>query len=125
ASAMADYVCDFDATVVSRVLAGGGTVIGKNSMNGPTSGWGSGVPGDFDRPLNPHDASRVTGGSSSGGAAAVAAHEVDIAFGGDQGGSIRIPAALCGTYGLKPTFGLVSHVGVASGFDQSINFIGP
>lgn len=51
----------------------------------------------------------ATGGSSAGSGAAVAAGEVDISFGGDQGGSIRIPAAMSGTVGLKPTFGLVSH----------------
>jgi amidase len=67
----------------------------------------------------------VTGGSSSGSAAALAAGEVDISFGGDQGGSIRIPAAWTGTVGLKPTFGLVSHFGVGFGSDQSIDYTGP
>ena len=82
----------------------------------------SAAPG---RPLNPHDHRYVTGGSSAGSAAAVAADEVDISFGGDQGGSIRIPAAWSGTYGLKPTFGLVSHFGVGFGTDQSIDYTGP
>jgi amidase len=67
----------------------------------------------------------VTGGSSSGSAAAVAASEVDISFGGDQGGSIRIPAAFCGIIGHKPTFGLVSHFGIGFGADQSIDYTGP
>ncbi len=66
-----------------------------------------------------------TGGSSSGSAAAVAAGEVDISFGGDQGGSIRIPAAFCGIIGHKPTFGLVSHFGIGFGADQSIDYTGP
>jgi amidase len=122
---MEDYIADFDATVVFRVLAAGGTITGKNSLDGPTNLWGFGLPGDYLRPLNPHDVSHLTGGSSSGSAAAVAAEEVDISFGGDQGGSIRIPAALCGTYGLKPTFGLVSHFGIGYGSDQSIDSTGP
>jgi amidase len=67
----------------------------------------------------------VTGGSSSGSGAAVAARQVDISFGGDQGGSIRIPAAFCGTLGHKPTFGLVSHFGIGFGSDQSIDYTGP
>jgi amidase len=67
----------------------------------------------------------VTGGSSSGSAAAVTAGEVDISFGGDQGGSIRIPAAFCGIIGHKPTFGLVSHFGIGFGSDQSIDYTGP
>ena len=122
---MEGYTADFDATVVTRALAAGGTVIGKNSLNGPTSGWGFGLPGDYGRPLNPHNPDHWTGGSSSGSAAAVAAGEVDISFGGDQGGSIRIPAALCGVYGLKPTFGLVSHFGIGYGSDQSLDHAGP
>jgi amidase len=67
----------------------------------------------------------VTGGSSSGSGAAVAAREVDVSFGGDQGGSIRIPAAFCGIIGHKPTFGLVSHFGIGFGSDQSIDYTGP
>src|SRR5262249_8384761 len=67
----------------------------------------------------------VAGGASSGSGAAVAAGEVDISFGGDQGGSIRIPAAFCGSVGHKPTFGLVSHFGIGFGSDQSIDYTGP
>ena len=122
---MEGYTADFDATVVTRVLAAGGTVIGKNSMDGPASRWGWGVLSDYQRPLNPHDPEHWTGGSSSGSAAAVAAGEVDVAFGGDQGGSIRIPAAYCGTYGLKPTYGLVPHFGIGFGSDQSVDSCGP
>lgn len=119
------FIPDVDATIVSRVLAAGGTVVGKNAMNGPTNGWGTGVPGDYARPLNPHDPEHVTGGSSSGSGAALAAREVDISFGGDQGGSIRIPAAWCGVYGIKPTFGLVSHFGLGFGSDQAVDHTGP
>jgi amidase len=67
----------------------------------------------------------VTGGSSAGSGAAVAANEVDISFGGDQGGSIRIPAAWSGNVGLKPTFGLISHFGIGFGSDQSVDYTGP
>src|SRR6266545_6570234 len=117
---------DFDATVVTRVLEAGGTVVGKNVMNGLSGGFGTGGGiGDYGRPLNPHNREHVTGGSSSGSGAAVAAGEVDISFGGDQGGSIRIPAAFCGIVGHKPTFGLVSHFGIGFGSDQSIDYTGP
>ena len=95
-------------------------------MNGLSGGFGTGgAIGDYGRPLNPHNREHVTGGSSSGSGAAVAAGEVDISFGGDQGGSIRIPAAFCGIIGHKPTFGLVSHFGIGFGSDQSIDYTGP
>jgi amidase len=124
--ALDGFVPDFDATVVTRVLQAGGTVTGKNVMNGLSGGFGlGGGIGDYGRPLNPHNHAHVTGGSSSGSGAAVAAGEVDISFGGDQGGSIRIPAAFCGTLGLKPTFGLISHFGIGFGSDQSIDYTGP
>jgi amidase len=126
AFALDGFVPDFDATVVTRVLQAGGRIIGKNVMNGLSGGFGTGGGiGDYGRPLNPHNHQHVTGGSSSGSGAAVAAGQVDISFGGDQGGSIRIPAAFCGTLGLKPTFGLVSHFGIGFGSDQSIDYTGP
>ncbi len=124
--ALEGFVPDFDATVVNRVLKEGGTIIGKNVMNGLSGGFGTGGGiGDYGRPLNPHNQDHVTGGSSSGSAAAVAAGEVDISFGGDQGGSIRIPAAFSGIVGHKPTFGLLSHFGISFGSDQSIDYTGP
>jgi amidase len=124
--ALDGFTPDFDATVVTRVLQAGGTIVGKNVMNGLSGGFGTGGGiGDYGRPLNPHNHEHVTGGSSSGSGAAVAAGEVDISFGGDQGGSIRIPAAFCGTLGLKPTFGLISHFGIGFGSDQSIDYTGP
>jgi len=123
---MEDFIPDFDATVVTRSLEAGATITGKNVMNGLTGGFGfGGGLGDYGRPKNPHNPAHVTGGSSSGSGAAVAAGEVDISFGGDQGGSIRIPAAWSGCYGLKPTFGLISHFGIGFGSDQSVDFTGP
>jgi amidase len=115
--ALEGFVPNVDATVVTRVLAAGGTIVGKNMMNG--------FMGDYGKPLNPHNAARVTGGSSSGSGASLAAREVDISFGGDQGGSIRLPSAYCGVVGLKPTFGLVSHFGAGFGFEQSVDHVGP
>src|SRR3989475_7844021 len=122
---MDGYVPDFDATIVTRMLDAGGTIVGKLKME--EFSWGgpglSGV-GDYGRPLNPHNRDHVTGGSSSGSAAAVAGGEVDVAFGGDQGGSIRIPAAWCGVVGLMPTHGLVPHSGVF-GLEPTIDYVGP
>jgi amidase len=124
--ALEGLVPEVDATVVTRALQAGATIIGKNVMNGLSGGFGTGgAIGDYGRPLNPHNRAHVTGGSSSGSGAAVAAREVDISFGGDQGGSIRIPAAFCGIIGHKPTFGLVSHFGIGFGSDQSIDYTGP
>ena len=124
--ALEGFIPDFDATVVTRVLKEGGTIIGKNVMSGLSGGFGiGGGIGDYGRPLNPHNHDHVTGASSSGSAAAVAAREVDISFGGDQGGSIRTPAAFCGIIGHKPTFGLLSHFGIGFGSDQSIDYTGP
>ncbi len=115
--AMEGFVPDVDATVVARVLEAGGRVVGKHMMNG--------FMGDYGKPLNPHDTGRMTGGSSSGSGAALAAGEVDISFGGDQGGSIRLPAAYCGVVGLKPTFGLVSHFAVGFAAEPSVDHVGP
>ena len=122
---MDGFIPDFDATVVRKTLLEGGIITGKNSTSGPTSSWGFGVPSDYDRPLNPHNPDHLTGGSSSGSAVAVAARDVDISFGGDQTGSIRIPAAFCGTYGLKATFGLISHFGISFGCDPAFDHVGP
>lgn len=124
--ALEGFIPDFDATVVTRVLGAGATVVGHNTQNGLAGGFGyGGGIGDYGRPKNPHNPDHVTGGSSAGSGAAVAAGEVDIAFGGDQGGSVRIPAAMSGNVGLKPTFGLISHFGIGFGSDQSIDYTGP
>lgn len=118
---LSDYVPEYDATVAVRLLAAGAAVVGKTNLYEYSLGD---VPGGYGRTLNPVDPTRETGGSSSGSAAAVAAGAVDAALGGDQGGSIRIPAAWCGVVGLKPSFGLVPHTGVA-GADPCLDFVGP
>jgi amidase len=74
--------------------------------------------------LNPHDATRLAGGSSSGSAAALFYDDVDLTIGGDQGGSIRIPASWCGVVGLKPTYGLVPYTGIV-GIEPTIDHTGP
>ncbi len=100
-----------DATVVSRLRDGGAVLVGKANMHE----WAYGVTNDnphFGRALNPWDTSRTPGGSSGGSAVAVAARLALGALGTDTGGSIRIPASLCGITGMKPTFGRVSLHGV-------------
>jgi aspartyl-tRNA(Asn)/glutamyl-tRNA(Gln) amidotransferase subunit A len=107
----ADYVPDFDATTVRKLDEGGGVLFGKLS----THEFAHGGP-SFDLPWpparNPWKREHVTGGSSSGSGAGVAAGFFMGAMGSDTGGSIRNPAALCGLVGLKPTYGLVSRYGV-------------
>jgi amidase len=123
---MAEFVPDVDATLVTRLLDSGADIIGKLNMDNFSRiahGFGTGV-GDYGRVLNPCIPEHLSGGSSSGSAAAVASGAVDIAIGGDQGGSIRIPAAWCGVVGMKPTFGLVPHTGVV-GIEWSLDHVGP
>ncbi len=122
---MDGYIPEFDATIVTRLLAAGATIVGKMNMEDFSFGGpGFNGVGDFGRPLNPHDHDYVTGGSSSGSGAAVTAGQIDIAFGGDQGGSVRIPAAWCGCLGLMATHGLIPHTGVV-GLEPTIDYVGP
>ena len=110
-STLQGYVPDVDATIVTRILDAGGTITGKAVCEDLCFSGAShtAVTGPV---LNPHDPTRTTGGSSSGSAALVAAGEVDLAIGGDQGGSIRIPSSWSGTVGLKPSYGLVPYSGI-------------
>ena len=104
------YRPDEDATVVERVLDAGATIVGKSVCESLCFSGGSHTA-DSGPVRNPYDRSRSTGGSSTGSAALVAAGEVDLAIGGDQGGSVRIPSCWSGIYGLKPTWGLVPYTG--------------
>ncbi len=117
------WVPQTDATVVTRVLAAGGTVAGKavceNLSRGAVSATAATGPVD-----NPYAAGYSAGGSSSGTAALVASGAVDLGLGCDQGGSVRIPAALCGLYGFKATTGLVPYTGIASN-DAAVDYVGP
>jgi amidase len=110
-SVLEGYVPEFDATIVTRILDAGGEISGKSVCEHLCFSGGSHTS-DTGPVLNPHDHTRSAGGSSSGSAALVVAGECDMAIGGDQGGSIRIPSAWCGAYGLKPTYGLVPYTGV-------------
>ncbi len=117
------FVPDIDATVVTRILDAGGTIAGKAAcedlcFSGASHTCATG-------PIrNPHDPSRSAGGSSGGSAALVAAGEVPMALGGDQGGSIRTPSSWCGAYGLKPTWGLVPTTG-SMPIAYSVDHCGP
>jgi len=118
-----DYVPRIDATVVTRLLDAGGTITGKLNME--AFAWsGSSDISDYGTVPNPHDPALLAGGSSSGSGAAVALGECDIALGGDQGGSIRIPASWCGVVGLKPTTGLLPYTGIFP-LDPTIDHVGP
>src|SRR6266446_6912182 len=105
------FVPDVDATVVTRILDAAGEIAGKAVCEHLCFSGGSHTS-DTGPVLNPHDPKRSAGGSSSGSAALVVAGECDMAIGGDQGGSIRIPSSFCGAVGHKPTHGLVPYTGV-------------
>ena len=117
------YVPEIDATVVTRVLEAGGTITGKAACEDLCFSAGSHTCATG--PIrNPHNPDHSTGGSSGGSAALVAAKEVDMALGGDQGGSIRTPSCWCGVYGLKPSWGLVPMTG-GMPISYSVDHCGP
>src|SRR5438094_2187615 len=123
ASTLEGYVPDVDATIVTRMLDAGGTIVGKVHCEYFCFSGGShtSAAGPVQNPRRP---GYSAGGSSSGSAAVVAAGEVDMAIGGDQGGSIRIPAAYCGVYGMKPTHGLVPYTGIFP-IETTLDHTGP
>ena len=106
-------------------LLDAGAIIGQDEHGGFSFGGpGFAGVGDYGRPLNPHGPTYVTGGSSSGSGAAVAGGYVDLAFGGDQGGSVRIPSAWCGCVGLMAATAS-SRIPGSSGLEPTIDYPAP
>lgn len=123
ASTLEGYMPDIDATIVTRILDAGGTILGKAHCEYFCFSGGSHT-GALGPVINPRKPGYSAGGSSSGSAALVAAGEVDMAIGGDQGGSIRIPSAYCGVAGMKPTHGLVPYTGIMP-IESTLDHTGP
>ncbi len=123
ASSLEGYVPDVDATVATRILDAGGTIVGKAHceyfcLSGGSHTCAGGAV------HNPYRYGYSAGGSSSGSGALVGAGEIEMAIGGDQGGSIRMPASWCGCYGMKGTHGLVPYTGVMP-IEATIDHVGP
>src|SRR6202011_6063405 len=123
ASTLEGYIPDTDATIGTRILDAGGTIVGKTHceyfcFTGGSHTCAAGAV------HNPHKMGYSSGGSSSGSAVVVAIGEADMAIGGDQGGSIRIPASFSGIYGMKGTHGLVPYTGVMP-IEITIDHTGP
>src|SRR6476646_8440761 len=118
-----DYVPDIDATIITRMLDAGGEITAVLNMDNFAFS-GGGDTSAYGPTRNPHNPDHLAGGSSGGSGAALYYDDIDLSIGGDQGGSIRIPASWCGVVGLKPTHSLVPYTGIA-GIDPNIDHAGP
>jgi amidase len=123
-----DFIADADALAVRRLKAAGAIILGKTNVPPALADLQSTNP-VYGRTNNPHDATRVCGGSSGGAAAALASGMVPLEIGSDIGGSIRVPSHFCGTWGLKPTYGALSREGHffprTQGHPGPLSVIGP
>ena len=125
----ADAVAEADAPVVARLRAAGAVIVGKTNVPPNLADWQTGNP-IFGRTNNPWDLDRTPGGSSGGSGAALAAGLTPLDLGSDKGGSIRFPAAWCGVFGHRPSFGMVPSSGHFPGSSHpnetlTLNAVGP